>query len=210
MAVCDNESALGLTGEESECCVYNYEEEIVSGYLLDVNTTIGDGNTTIKCQFKPEKTKGKKDARPAVLIYSTDADQEGLECNTLAADLSTVVTGVWANVVSSAGISSLVCKYSPLAASTPTISMDDQTVNDNGGGLATDLPAPTVTNVEPGATYSIVTPVDGLTIDPNTGVMTYDYNIDANTDYSVTIEVLNNSDGSNDTTTFTLHVINNL
>ena len=129
MADCNINSTLGLTGEGDECCVYNYDENIVSGYLLDYNKTIGDGNTTIKCQLKPEKTKGKKEDRPANEIYSTDADHTGEVCNTLDADSVAVVTGVWANVVSSAGITSLVCEYSPPAQSTGTAYYIDSAVS---------------------------------------------------------------------------------
>ncbi len=113
IAECSNEDTLGLTGIENECCVYDYNENIVTGYLLDYNNTIGDDNTTIKCQFKEPKEKGKKEDRPANIVRSTDEDHMGELCNTLAADTTTVVTGVWTNVVSSVGITSLVCKYSP-------------------------------------------------------------------------------------------------
>jgi|GEM_PF-4532330 len=114
MAVCDTDSDLGITGEDSECCVYDYNKDVVSGYLLDVNTTVGDSNTTIKCAYKPEKIRGKKADRPAVVYYSTDPE-EGKLCNTLNVTQQPAQTGVWTNVVSSAGIVSLVCKYSPPA-----------------------------------------------------------------------------------------------
>ena len=93
--------------------------------------------------------------------------------------------------------------------STPTISLADQTVNDNGGGLATNLPAPTVTNVQSGAVYSIVNnTVTGLTINSSTGVMTYDNNINGSNSFNVTVKVTN-QDGGSDTATFTLNVTDN-
>ena len=95
------------------------------------------------------------------------------------------------------------------AISSPTISMADQTVNDNGGGLATDLPAPTVTGVTAGAVYSIVTGTTGLTINSSTGVMTYNNDLFANTNFSITIKVTN-TDGGTNSTTFTLTVLDNL
>nr|WP_321266152.1 cadherin repeat domain-containing protein [uncultured Sulfurimonas sp.] len=97
------------------------------------------------------------------------------------------------------------------AISTPTISLADQTVNDNGGGLATDLPAPTVSGVNAGAVYSITTGVAGLTINASTGVMTYDKNLDSNTNesHSITIKVTN-TDGGTSSTTFTLNIVDNL
>jgi hypothetical protein len=89
--------------------------------------------------------------------------------------------------------------------------MADQTVNDNGGGASTDLPAPTVTNVQNGAVYSIVNdPTSGmLTIDSSTGTMTWNGDLFADTDFSITIKVVN-PDGGNSSTTFTLTVIDNL
>ncbi len=97
------------------------------------------------------------------------------------------------------------------AISSPTISMADQTVNDNGGGLATDLPAPTVTGVTAGAVYSIVNdPTSGmLTINASTGVATWSGNLTSPGTYSITIKVTN-TDGGNSSTTFTLTVLNNL
>ncbi len=94
------------------------------------------------------------------------------------------------------------------AVSNPTISMADQTVDDNGGALATDLPAPTVTDVQAGAVYSIVTGTTGLTINSSTGVMTYDNDINPSQSFSITIKVTN-PDGGNASTTFTLNVNDN-
>ena len=97
----------------------------------------------------------------------------------------------------------------PVPISTPTISMANQTVTDNGGGLATNLPAPTVTGITAGAVYSITTGVVGLTINSSTGVMTYDRNIeDGNQNHSITIKVIN-TDGGTSSTTFTLNIVNN-
>ena len=95
------------------------------------------------------------------------------------------------------------------AISTPTISLGAQSVNDNGGGLATNLPAPTVTGVNAGAVYSITTGVAGLTINSSTGVMTYDHNVNTgNESHSITIKVTN-TDGGTSSTTFTLNIVDN-
>jgi len=95
------------------------------------------------------------------------------------------------------------------AISSPTISMANVSVNDSGG-LATDLPAPTVTNVQAGAVYSIVgDPTGGkLTINSSTGIATWNGDLSAGTDYSITIKVVN-TDGGNSSTTFNLHVNDN-
>jgi hypothetical protein len=88
--------------------------------------------------------------------------------------------------------------------------MANQTVDDNGGGLATDLPAPTVSNVQSGAVYSIVNnTVTGLTINSSTGVMTYDNNLLDSDVFNVTIKVTN-PDGGTSSTTFTLTILDNL
>jgi len=98
----------------------------------------------------------------------------------------------------------------PPAISTPTISLAAQIIDDNGGGLTTDLPAPTVTNVQAGAVYSIVgDPTGGkLTINSSTGIATWNGDLSAGTDYSITIKVVN-TDGGNSSTTFNLHVNDN-
>ena len=97
-----------------------------------------------------------------------------------------------------------------VTTSSPTISLDDQSVNDNGGGRPTDLPAPTVTGVVADATYSIVTGTTGLSINGSTGVMTYDYNLNVGgvTNYTITIKVTN-PDGGSAQTSFTLSVTDN-
>jgi len=96
------------------------------------------------------------------------------------------------------------------AISTPTISMADQTINDNGGFGSTDLPAPTVTDVQAGAVYSIVNdPTSGmLTINSSTGVATWSGDLLTTTNYTITIKVVN-PDGGTSSTTFTLTVIDN-
>ena len=96
------------------------------------------------------------------------------------------------------------------AISSPTISMADQSVNDNGGAVPTDLPAPSVSGVTAGAVYSIVgdTTSGKLTINSSTGVMTWNGDVGTNTDYSITIKVTN-TDGGNSSTTFTLTVVDN-
>jgi hypothetical protein len=93
------------------------------------------------------------------------------------------------------------------SVSSPTIAMLDQAVDDQGGLLPTVLPAPTVTDVQLGALYSIVgnpAPLK-ITINPLTGVITWLGNVDDPTDYSVTIRV-ENLDGGHAETTFNLHV----
>jgi hypothetical protein len=98
----------------------------------------------------------------------------------------------------------------PPAISTPTISLANQSVNDGGGLGSVDLPAPTVTGVVAGAVYSIVgDPTGGkLTINAGTGVATWNGDLFADTDYSITIKVVNPDTGTS-TTTFTLTVIDN-
>ena len=118
-----------------------------------------------------------------------------------------VFTNVW-EVKSSSALIVTTDASAPPPISSPTISMAGQTVNDNGGGLATDLPAPTVTGVTAGAVYSITTGTAGLTINSATGVMTYDHNLLANDSFSITVKVTN-TDGGTSSTTFTLNIVNN-
>ena len=109
-------------------------------------------------------------------------------------------------LASSAGVQKTQAAIDRDAISSPTISLADQTVDDNGGGQATDLPAPTVSDVQSGAVYSIVNnTVTGLTINSSTGVMTYDNDINGSNSFNVTIKVTN-PDGGSDTATFTLNV----
>ncbi len=95
-------------------------------------------------------------------------------------------------------------------ANRPTIAMATQTIDDNGGAFSTALPAPTVTKVVSGAVYSIVgDPTGGkLTINANTGVATWDGNINPTQVYTITIKVTN-PDGGNSSVTFTLNVNDN-
>jgi hypothetical protein len=96
-------------------------------------------------------------------------------------------------------------------ANAPTIAMANQSVNDGGGAGSVDLPAPTVTKVVSGAVYSIVSDPTGgkLTINAGTGVATWNGDLGADTDYSITIKVTN-PDGGTSSTTFTLTVVDNL
>jgi hypothetical protein len=89
--------------------------------------------------------------------------------------------------------------------------MTDQTRTDDGGNEDLVVGTPTVTNVQSGAVYSIVNdPTSGmLTIDSSTGTMTWYGDLFADTDFSITIKVVN-PDGGTSSTTFTLTVINNL
>jgi len=114
------------------------------------------------------------------------------------------------NIQSTAGVQAADLLPAPVPVSTPTIAMADQTVNDWGGGAFTNLPAPTVTGVEAGATYSIVSDPTGgmLTIDAVTGVMTWSGNVLGNQSYIIT-EKVTNPDGGTDSVTFTLYVTDN-
>jgi len=95
-------------------------------------------------------------------------------------------------------------------ANAPTIAMANQSVNDGGGAGSVDLPAPSVTKVVSGAVYSIVSDPTGgkLTINAGTGIATWNGDLGADTDYSITIKVVN-PDGGTSSTTFTLSVIDN-
>lgn len=99
--------------------------------------------------------------------------------------------------------------------SAPTISMEDQTIDDNGGFISTELPAPTVTNLESGAVYSFVNnspctyECDYITIDSATGVITWDGDINPSKSYDINLTVTN-PDGGKASTTFTLYVTDNL
>ncbi len=122
-----------------------------------------------------------------------------------------VAFGTNMEIQSSAGVSKTaeaIARENTPAVSSPTISLANQSVNDNGGGLATNLPAPSVTNVKTGAVYSIVTGTTGLTINSSTGVMTYNTDLNSTTNFNITIKVTN-PDGGNSSTTFTLTVVNN-
>lgn len=120
-----------------------------------------------------------------------------------------VFTNVWEKKTS-ATFSVTTGNPAPPPISTPTISLANQSVNDGGGLGSVDLPAPTVSNVAVGAVYSIVgDPTGGkLTINASTGVATWDGNLGSDTDYSITIKVVNPDTGTS-TTTFTLTVIDN-
>ncbi|MBT5934090.1 cadherin repeat domain-containing protein [Sulfurimonas sp.] len=124
-----------------------------------------------------------------------------------------IAFGTNMEIQSSAGVSKTaeaIARDNTPAISSPTISLANQSVNDNGGFITTDLPAPTVSNVNAGAVYSIVgDPTGGkLTINAGTGVATWDGDLGGDTDYSITIKVLN-TDGGTSSTTFTLTVIDN-
>lgn len=114
-------------------------------------------------------------------------------------------------------ITSNMAFYDPsivkVEASTLSISMTDQTVNDNAGAVSTDLSAPTVSWVDAWAVYSIVSdPTWGkLTINSSTWVATRSWNETAGWTivYTITYKVTN-TDGSSKTVTFTLNVVDNL
>ncbi len=96
------------------------------------------------------------------------------------------------------------------AISTPTISLANQSVNDNGGAVPTDLPAPSVTGVTSGAVYSIVADPTGgkLTINASTGVATWSGDLLNSATYSITIKITN-TDGGTSSITFTLTILDN-
>ena len=125
-----------------------------------------------------------------------------------------VAFGTNMEIQSSAGVSKTdeaIARDNQPAISSPTISLANQSVNDGGGAGSVDLPAPTVSNVNAGAVYSIVgDPTGGqLTIDAGTGVATWNGDLGHSTIYSITIKVVN-TDGGTNSTTFLLTVIDNL
>lgn len=98
-----------------------------------------------------------------------------------------------------------------VAISNPTINtIATQSVNDNGGGQATSILTISGTNINTGAVYSIVSdPTSGgLTINSSTGELIYDADVGTNQTYSITVKIVN-TDGGNDTETFTLNVTDN-
>jgi len=152
-----------------------------------------------------------------------DALPAGFSFNTSTGLLSgiTTATGVYNFTMTATdndGVSNVDNFSVSIAVSTPTITMLNQTVNDNGGAFATALPAPTVTGVLPGAVYSIVANPTGLnavtgnpiTINTTTGVVTWlgNYLSGSSINYSITIKVTNPDTGTQ-SVTFTLTVINN-
>lgn len=92
-----------------------------------------------------------------------------------------------------------------------TISINNQTVNDNGGsgGHVYTPTASDVTGVKPNAVYSLINDQTSgrLTIVPSTGSMTWSGDTIGN-QFEVTIRVTN-PDGGTASTTFTLDVIDN-
>jgi len=148
----------------------------------------------------------------------------GLSFNTATGLLSgiTTVAGVYNFTMTATdndGISNVDNFSLTVAVSAPTIAMANQTVNDNGGALATALPAPTVTGVLPGAVYAIVanpmkinpnTGLRELTINTATGVATYLGNetVGGIIPYTITIKVTN-PDGGTQSVTFNLGVVDN-
>jgi hypothetical protein len=95
--------------------------------------------------------------------------------------------------------------------STPTISMANQTVNDEGGGSTQIVGTPTVTNVVAGATYTLTSNPFGsmLTINSSTGQMTWNGDLFGDQTETITVKVTNPDTGT-DTTSFSLTVVNNL
>lgn len=80
-------------------------------------------------------------------------------------------------------------------------------IQDNGGGLPSTFQI-TGSDIQAGATFTLLTPVLGLSINSNTGELIFDQNIFGNQSFTITVEVTN-PDTGNDTETFTLNVNDN-
>jgi hypothetical protein len=95
------------------------------------------------------------------------------------------------------------------AISTPTISMANQTVYDNGGASAI-IGTPTVTNVVTGAIYTFTSNPFGsmLTINSSTGQMTWYGDLFGDQTETITVKVTNPDTGTANAS-FSLTVINN-
>jgi len=100
----------------------------------------------------------------------------------------------------------------PPTVSSPTINaIWTQNINDNWGFVNVAVTTVAWTDINPWATYSIVSDSTWwkLTIDSNTWVLTWFWDINPSQNYSITIKVTN-TDGWVDTDTFTLNVTDNL
>lgn len=98
-----------------------------------------------------------------------------------------------------------------VAISQPTISMSDQEINDRWWLNPTDLPAPTTTNVNSWAKYSIEWNPNPsmITINENTWVITWNWNLLSwHQTYTIKLKVIN-LDWWTQTTTFKLTVKDN-
>ncbi len=98
------------------------------------------------------------------------------------------------------------------AISTPvidTIGTWDITDNGGAGGIFASRFTITGSDIQQGAVFRILTPVRGLTIDSNTGVLTFDEDVSGMQSLAVTVQVTN-TDGGTDTDTFTLNITDNL
>ncbi|SMN15354.1 hypothetical protein CRYPA_1402 [uncultured Candidatus Thioglobus sp.] len=101
-----------------------------------------------------------------------------------------------------------VNRITPL--SQPSISMADQSVDDDGGLTDRPLTPPVVSNIQTGAIYEIVSDPDmGLSINTNTGIMFWRGNEGGNQNFIITIKVIN-PDGRFATTSFVLTVVDTL
>lgn len=99
-----------------------------------------------------------------------------------------------------------------VAISQPTISMDNQQVNDRWWLTPTDLPTPTTTNVVSWAKYSIEWNPNStmITINENTWVITWEWDLPSwHQTYTINLKVTN-PDWWTQTTTFNLKVIDNI
>ena len=154
-------------------------------------------------------------------VYTGSIDDVGSDGNyTFSIDLNASSVGSGHYVFKTSAISPVIGGENPQSDvvithnfqvfSTPTIAMATQTINDNGGFATTDLPAPTVSNIDTDAVYSIVSDPTGgkLTINASTGVTTWNGDINPTQVYTITIKVIN-PDGRSALATFTLNVTDN-
>lgn len=114
-------------------------------------------------------------------------------------------------IQSSGGVSAIPVA-TPVVISTPTISIADITIDDDGGWSVRTVTTPTVSGVEAGAVYALVSDLTSgmLTINSSTGAMTWYGDVVASgpgsfVTFIVTVKVTN-SDGGTATTTFNLSV----
>jgi len=96
----------------------------------------------------------------------------------------------------------------PVISSPVINSIGTVSINDNGGLLPTTVATVSGSDIQAGAIFAILTPVDGLSIDANTGEMTFDDNVNGVQSFTVTVQVTN-TDGGTDTETFTLNIDDN-
>lgn len=93
--------------------------------------------------------------------------------------------------------------------SSPTLnSLGTVNINDNGGGLASTITV-TGADIQQGAVFTLLTPTEGLSINSETGVLTFSDNIGGNQVFPNREVQVENPDGGWTTTTFNLNVTDN-